>query len=337
MADPRLERIRQMMKEEADKKSGTNRPTSSGDNASYPFWNIPEDSTATLRFLPDKDASNPWYWMERAVIKLPFSGTVGGDNPTDKDIEVTVPCIDMFVEFKDKCPIIEYTKPWWKKIDGQKNPKEDLARMYYKKRTFIAQGFVVHSPFEEPSVPENPIRRFTLGSEIIQKLRAGMADPDMEYMPTDYMNGYDFRIRKTKKGEHNNYSTSDWARRSRPLSEEEAMAIEKHDLFNLADFRGARPSAEGVAVIKAMFEASLAGDPYDFASWGNFFRPYGSSNANSTVASETQTHTHTDDVAPDEVVAIVETPVVETKKVETKPVTNDILARLREKNAASRG
>ena len=35
------------------------------DNAIYAFWNIPNDSTATLRFLPDGDEDNTFFWMER--------------------------------------------------------------------------------------------------------------------------------------------------------------------------------------------------------------------------------------------------------------------------------
>ena len=141
-----------MMREEADKKNnGGNRPTSYGDNASYAFWNIPEDTTALLRFLPDKDDANPWFWAERQTIKLPFAGTIGGDSPTDKEVVVTVPCVDMF---GDTCPIIAETRPWWKDEN-----KKEAARLYYKKRSYITQGFVVSSPFVEPSVPENPIRR----------------------------------------------------------------------------------------------------------------------------------------------------------------------------------
>jgi hypothetical protein len=326
MADNRLEKIRQLMAEEAAKKTGGNKPNSSfGDNASYPFWNAPEDSTATIRLLPDKDEENPWFWAEKQTIRLPFEGTINGDSPTDKRIEVNVPCVDMFKEHKDVCPIIAETKPWWKD-----DAKKELARLYYKKYTFIAQGFVVHSPFEEPAVPENPIRRFTLGKELIEKLRAGMADPDMEFLPTDYMNGYDFRIRKTKKGEYSNYGTSDWGRRSRPLTETETMAIETHGLFNLADFRGARPDADGVAAIKAMFHASLAGDPYDFAQFGKYYRPYGAGSFTAPTPSATA-----DDVAQ---VDVPETKAeVKTESSVEKPKMSDVLTRLREKNTASRG
>jgi len=48
-----------------------------GDNAVYPFWNNPEGSSATLRFLPDGDETNDFFWLERLIIKLPFPGVKG--------------------------------------------------------------------------------------------------------------------------------------------------------------------------------------------------------------------------------------------------------------------
>ncbi len=46
--------------------------TGGGDNAIFPHWNIPEGSTSVLRFLPDSDESNTFFWKERLMIKLPF-------------------------------------------------------------------------------------------------------------------------------------------------------------------------------------------------------------------------------------------------------------------------
>jgi hypothetical protein len=274
MADQRLEALRAALRADAEKKTGT-RSSSSGDNASYPFWDIPEKTSATLRFLPDADDSNPWFWVERQVIRLPFEGVVGGEYPTTKKVFVTVPCVDMF---GDTCPIIAETRPWWKDVNGQENPLKETARIYYKKRSFLAQGFVVDSPFTEQNPPENPIRRFVLGPALLEKLKAGLADPDMEHHPTDYLNGCDFRVRKTKKGEFNNFDTSEWARRSRALTESERIAIEQYGLFNLKDFLGSRPDREGIEVIKAMFHASLNGDPFDTESFGKHYRAYGNRN-----------------------------------------------------------
>ena len=45
-----------------EQKTGGNFTT---DNAIYPFWNIPENTTATLRFLPDKDAENTFFFLDQ--------------------------------------------------------------------------------------------------------------------------------------------------------------------------------------------------------------------------------------------------------------------------------
>jgi len=268
MADERLERMRRMLREESEKKNGGSR-NSSGDKASYPYWNIPEKNTATIRFLPDRDDNNPWFWVEKQVCKLPFEGVSGGERPSSTPVVVNVPCVDMF---GDTCPIIAASRPWWK-------TDEALARKYWKKRSFIAQGFVVSSPFEEADLPENPIRRLILGPSLLEKLKAGLVDAEMENTPIDYINGTDFKIKKTRKSDYNNYDTSEWSRRTRALSEAEQIAIENYGLFNLKDFIGARPDANGIAMIKAMFEASIRGDPYDMDSFGAHYKPYGAFNS----------------------------------------------------------
>ena len=38
----------------------------------YP-WNMDTDSTAVIRFLPDADNSNTFFWRERQIIKMTFS------------------------------------------------------------------------------------------------------------------------------------------------------------------------------------------------------------------------------------------------------------------------
>jgi hypothetical protein len=266
MSDEKLERYRAArLAEEEKKKSYAS--GGGGDNAAYAIHNIPEGTTATIRCVPDGDDNNPYFWKERLVCKLSFEGVNGGEYPTSNQVMVTVPCVDMF---GDICPIIAETKPWWRD-----DAKKELARKYYKKRSYITSGFVVSSPFEETTLPENPIRRFIFGSSLLEKIKAGLADPDMEHFPTDYLNGCDFRIRKTRKQDYNNYDTSEWARRSRSLTEAEHIAIEQYGLFDLKTFLGTRPDADGIAMIKEMFHASLRGEPFDYASFGAHYRPYG--------------------------------------------------------------
>jgi len=100
-------------------------------------------------------------------------------------------------------------------------------------------------------------------------------DPEMEELPTDYMRGLDFNIKKTSKGGYADYSTSNWARKESALTEAEQAAIEAHGLYNLADFLPKKPGEAELRIIKEMFEASVDGQPYDNERWGNYYRPYG--------------------------------------------------------------
>lgn len=317
--DARLERMRQLMREDEEKKTGGNRQ-SSGDKASYPYWDVPEKQTATIRFLPDKDEDNPWFWVERQTIKLPFEGVVGGERPTHSPVLVTVPCVDMF---GDRCPIIAETQPWWK-------TNEARARKYWKKRSFITQGFVVSSPFEETDPPENPIRRLIVGPSLLEKLKAGLRDPEMENTPTDYLDGTDFKIKKTRKSDYNNYDTSEWSRRSRPLTEAEQIALQHYGLFNLADFKGARPDAEHIEMLKAMFHASVAGDPFDMASWGSHYKPWGN---NSSVPDGVEDSTPAPKVTKP-VVETVQADLVDDDGVQLRDAKN-VLSKLRERTSAA--
>ena len=69
-----LQEIRAKLAEQEKKTSGGGTVS---DNAIFPFWNIPEGTTSTLRFLPDSDENNTFFWVERAMIKLPFPGIKG--------------------------------------------------------------------------------------------------------------------------------------------------------------------------------------------------------------------------------------------------------------------
>ena len=53
------------------------------------------------------------------------------------------------------------------------------------------------------------------------------------------------------------------------------LAIDSNGLFNLNDFLPAKPTAEGVQAIAEMFQASVDGELYDPAKWGNFYKPFG--------------------------------------------------------------
>jgi hypothetical protein len=249
------------------KSQEVNRSTSNtgGDNAIYPHWNIAEGSEAVIRFLPDKDTNNTFFWTERNMIKLPFAGIKGQTD--SRPVTVQVPCMEMYGK---TCPVLTEVRPWFKD-----KSMEDMGRKYWKKKSYIFQGFVTTNPLAEDSTPENPIRRFIIGPQIFNIIRGALMDPEMEEMPTDYVKGVDFRITKTTKGGYADYSTSKWSRRERALDEAERAAIETHGLHNLGDFRPKEPTEAEVKIIAELFAKSVEGEAYDLEQYGQYFRPAG--------------------------------------------------------------
>jgi hypothetical protein len=246
----------------ASQQNGSN---SSSDNGIYPHWNIAEGQTATVRFLPDADPNNTFFWIERAMIKLPFAGVIGETN--SKPVTVQVPCMEMWNE---SCPILTEVRPWFKD-----KSLEDMGRKYWKKKSYLFQGFVVDSQYKEDKTPENPIRRYIIGSQIFNIIKAALMDPDMEEMPTDHFRGVDFKIIKTSKGGYADYSTSQWARRERALTDAELAAITQYGLYDLKTFLPKKPGDTELRIMKEMFEASVDGEAFDMARWGQYFKPAG--------------------------------------------------------------
>jgi len=248
-------------------RGGGNQSSGGGDNAIFPFWNIPENSTSVIRFLPDGDTSNTFFWRERQMIRLEFAGIEG--QPDSRRVTVNVPCNEMWGPV-GSCPILSEVREWFK------DPSlEDMGRKYWKKRSYVFQGFVVENSLDEETTPENPIRRFIINPSIFKIIKGALMDSDFEELPTDYEAGTDFRLTKSTKGQYADYSTSGWARRERSLNSDERSAIETHGLYNLNDYLPKQPNEEELRILGEMFEASVDGKLYDPARWGNFYRPAG--------------------------------------------------------------
>ena len=259
-----LAEIRAKLKEQESRTGGSTQQ-SGGDNAIYPFWNLKEGEQSTVRFLPDGDEANTFFWKERLMIKLPFAGIKGETD--SRPVQVQIPCMEMY---GDSCAILNEVRGWFK------DPTlEDMGRKYWKKRSYVFQGFVTDNGLAEDSTPANPIRRFIIGPQIFQIIKAALMDPDMEELPTDYTAGVDFRLNKTSKGGYADYGTSTWARRERPLSDSEMNAINTHGLFDLSEFLPKKPDETAQKVMQEMFEASVDGEAYDADRWSNYFRPAG--------------------------------------------------------------
>jgi len=255
-------RARISQQENKNQSSETRTPT---DNVLYAHWNMSENANATIRFLPDGDAKNTFFWVERQQIKLPFNGVKG--EPNKKMVVVTLPCVEMW---GDTCPILAEVRPWYKD-----ETLKEMANKYWKKRSYLFQGFVRQNPIGDDKTPANPIRKFIISPQIFAIIKGSLMDPEMEELPTDYTQGLDFNIKKTTKGKYSDYSTSNWSRKVTALTEAEQAAIEAHGLFNISDWLPKRPTEAELNIMKEMFEASVDGQAYDSERWGNYFRPYG--------------------------------------------------------------
>lgn len=261
-----LKEIQARLLEEQAKKDRVRTGQFPTDNAVYPFWSNPEGSTATIRYLPDGDAGNDYFWVERLIIKIPFSGIKG--QADSKPCEVQVPCVDMWKP--GSCPITAEIRPWWKD-----DSLVDMARRYYRKKSYLFQGFVPNNPNKEDTTPENPIRRLVINPSIFDMIKGILLRPDLEYSPTDYEHGRDFYLTKTTKGNFANYASSSWAMKERALDANERLAIEQHGLYNLSSFLPKRPDEDGMRAIMEMFQASVEEQKYDPERWGSYFKPTG--------------------------------------------------------------
>ena len=321
-----LAEIRAKLKASESKGSDGNR--TGGDKSIYPFWNLKEGGESVLRFLPDGNTDNTFFWVERAMIKLPFAGIKGESE--SKPVIVQVPCVEMY---GDACPILAEVRAWFK------DPAlEDMGRKYWKKRSYIFQGFVAEDGLGEKSdeQPENPIRRFIIGPQIFTSIRAALVDPELEDLPTDFTNGIDYRMKKGSKGGYADYSTSTWSRRSRPLNDVEQAAIKQHGLFNLNDFLPKKPSEVELKVMKEMFEASVDGEPYDMERWGQYFKPAGMSQhtgdpqkASAPKAAPAPAASHDEDDTPTPVAKAAPAPTAAPAAEGGDSRAQDILAMIR--------
>lgn len=325
-----LAEIRARLAASESKQGGNN--STGGDNAIYPHWNMEEGASATLRFLPDGNTKNTFFWQERAMIRLPFNGVKG--EMESKQVYVQVPCVEMWGE---TCPVLTEVRTWFKD-----KSLEEMGRKYWKKRSYIFQGFVRENPLGDDKTPENPIRRFIIGPQIFTTIKGALMDPELEELPTDYLRGLDFRISKGSKGGFADYNGSKWARKETALTEAEQAAIDQYGLFDLSTFMPKKPGEVELKVIKEMFEASVDGQSYDTERWGQYFRPAGvSAPAGGTTApAATDTDEDTPVTATPAAPAVTssfddedDTPAVASAPVQVKPAggdkAQDILAMIR--------
>ncbi len=184
-------------------------------------------------------------------------------------VQVQVPCMQMYGE---ECPVLRVVRTWMKD-----SSLKDMARRYWKKRSYFYQGFVRESPFRETDSPVNPIRQFIIGPQIHSQVLNMLMHRDLLEAPCDIERGMDFTIKKTDKNGYVNYDHSFWAFKESSLSKTEREAVDTYGLKELGTRLPTKPDDDAVSVIREMFEASIDGELYDEERWGTYYSPLKSS------------------------------------------------------------
>jgi hypothetical protein len=217
-------------------------------NMFYPFYKMGFDETSTFRFLPDLDDENPLgFIVENRFHELWINGK-----------KKQIACLKMYGE---DCPCCDKSSEFYNGGD------QTLGKTFYRKIDYVASGIVIKSAFEYIIKPEeNPVRLVSMTKQLYEKLETEIVKGDLDAMPYDMQNGYDFRIIKNKKvvpdgkggqKEYGNYTDSGFARKSTPIPEEYLSRIE---LLDVKNYRFAKIEREQMEI---MIEAALTGRTFD--------------------------------------------------------------------------
>jgi len=259
----------------ADKtpETGTNQGFS---NNYYPFWNMKVGERAIVRFLPDANDNNPRGFLEERVShNLDINGQ-----------RRTIPCLTMYGE---ECPICKISQAYYKandKINGKK---------YWKSKQHIGQVIVVEDPLpaneETGEKHTGQLRYITLSFQIYNIIKESFASDELESVPYDYENGYDFIIKKTEQGGYASYAVgTKFANKSRSLSEAEMQIIDE----KLIDLSTLLPRHPGTEKVQAMLDAEMNGEEYvDDSKPASSTPPASRSKPTPTVAANEDTQVST--------------------------------------------
>lgn len=205
----------------------------------YPFYKMDFDQAAEIRFLPDLDDENPLgFIVENKYHELMINGQ-----------KKRIACLKMYGE---ACPCCEMSQKHYNEGD------EQLGKKFWRKIDYVAQVLVISSPFDYPINPEdNPVRLISIGPKLYKTIESKIVKGDMDELPHDMVNGYNFQIFKTRQGEYADYTTSDFRRKASPVPEQFLATME---LYDLKKYRYGKIEREQM---ETMIEAFLTGKSYE--------------------------------------------------------------------------
>lgn len=237
----KLDALKALFKKEKEKHSGEGVKRSRGDF--WPFWEMNVGEKAKVRLLPDKNEENPFlFYVEKLEHKLAIDGKTE-----------TIPCLEMYGE---KCPISELSRKFYKE-EGKGSAN---GKYYYRKKSNIVRLLVLEDPLppdeETGETAVGKVVTTQLGYQLMEKIKEEISSDDLDELPWDIENGYDFIIKKTAQGDHGTYAVgSGFARKPSPIDDEYLDAVQE----GLIDLETLLPSNPGYEFVKRKLDAHLNG------------------------------------------------------------------------------
>lgn len=212
-------------------------------NNYYPFWSMNAGQRAVVRFLPDANENNPrGFLVEKVIHNLTINGQ-----------ERKIPCLTMYGE---DCPICKISQAYYKAKDDVNGKK------YWKKRQYLGQALIIEDPLpmdDNGETHENKVRMMAISYQIYNIIKEAFASDELEGVPYDYEEGYDFIIKKTEQGNYATYAVgTKFANKQRSLTERELEIVEA----GMVDLATLLPKHPGVDKVQAMLDAELNGEEY---------------------------------------------------------------------------
>jgi hypothetical protein len=253
----------------------------------FDFRNLKVGDSVRVRFIDDTE-KNDVFWRERRTRNLKFNSVKDTSGAVlNQATYVDIPAFNKkFDEVLWSNPSEEYLYAndedviqkrignFW---DGTDTGKE-LYNKFKRRKTYVMRGFL-ESDVE--GYERNKVYRFIVTEDLFNLISSFMSDTEIAYAPTDKVNGLDFIINVTGKNSNINgktqevkdYTTSKYARKETPLSEDELNYLNNNELPALITYIYKKPNAEQEKAMVEMFEAVMNDEPYDVAKWGNFYKP----------------------------------------------------------------
>lgn len=211
-------------------------------NNYYPFFKMPDESSARIRFVPDANEDNPLGFM---IEKVTHQLKVNGENKT-------VPCL---ASYGEECPVCKVSKEYYDagdKVNG---------KLYWKKKNYLAQALIMEDPIQEKGHEnaEGQLKVFSIGFSIFKIIKDSFESGELDEAPFAYEGGTDFIIKKTKQGEFASYTLSKFARKSSDLTDEQIAVADEHRV----DLTTLLPKKPELSTVEGLLMAALTGKAYD--------------------------------------------------------------------------